>query len=899
MAYGKNTSTEYSRHYTDMRGVDLSGDGSSVPKNRFAYAENMYRDWEGDDPSAIESLPGYRRLTTLTGKVNGIHLHRRKSGNRLLVHSGNDLFSLDADDLTGNVSFKTEASGLADKKSISFQSGSCLFILDGEKMLKVYENGVIMFVSEEDGYEQPYVPTVFVNGTEYEQRNIMSSAFHEEYTVASPEEVLKESEGFSFRIISERGHTAAVTGYAGSDVTVSVPKRISAGGVDYAVTEIDPGALSGNTQLQSITLPEGVLTIGSAAFSSCSALQNVFLPDSLTSIGDKAFYSCKSLVNIWLGDGLEAIGENCFVSGTTAPLIRYPKSEADFRLIDGYDRLKNVSISYGERYGYCLVCIPVFSRASSVTLVRMNGVTHSFRTVMSEGYVRGVEFTEDKSALVGATFVISAVYSSTALSGVLPGENLSEQQKSYTGTGFDAVIHCRICECFDGRIFLCGNPDLPNTVFWSQRTRDGVNSGTYFGALNYFNDGIGAYPVTAMMNAGGELAVFKAGDDGTGSIFLHTPTDSGSDLLTKIYPVSYVHTGLSCRGSAIPFFDDPLFITEKGVLAIEKRALNLERSIACRSRNINRLLLTEDAENILAAKWCGYLVLIAGERMYLADSRSLFRADTGETEYEWYYADGIGSHSGDAAVYRYSSATPDGYIPAKHPDGICDMTLYEEPDGNGGKRLYSEEEGGKVAVYKTEERAGGKISPPTALFSDGARLIFGTADGALMIFNNDLRGIAPKALRESEAFDPEDYARVMGRRVHPSFYGFENHAPRYSLKFALDSCGIPHMTKDTVKGSLTLRLCALSPATLHVDVGSEHDGYTEEASIPGGVFDFIDTDFQSLAMDTARCVTLPVGERLRGWVEKQLAISSDRYLCPIGIYGASFRFTVRGKVRKY
>ena len=40
--------SQYNRHYSNMRGVDFTGDGSNIQSDRFAYLENMYRDYEGE-----------------------------------------------------------------------------------------------------------------------------------------------------------------------------------------------------------------------------------------------------------------------------------------------------------------------------------------------------------------------------------------------------------------------------------------------------------------------------------------------------------------------------------------------------------------------------------------------------------------------------------------------------------------------------------------------------------------------------------------------------------------------------------------------------------------------------------------------------------------------------------
>ena len=63
----------------------------------------------------------------------------------------------------------------------------------------------------------------------------------------------------------------------------------------------------------SITLPDGLISIGEWAFYNCSKLTNITLPDSLTSIGKYAFESCSSLTNVTIPAGVTTIGTGTFL----------------------------------------------------------------------------------------------------------------------------------------------------------------------------------------------------------------------------------------------------------------------------------------------------------------------------------------------------------------------------------------------------------------------------------------------------------------------------------------------------------------------------------------------------------------------------------------------------------
>ena len=61
---------EYTATYSGMRGVDFDA-STEKGRTRFAYLENMYRDYDKEQ-CRIESIPGFRKLMTLNGRINAI-----------------------------------------------------------------------------------------------------------------------------------------------------------------------------------------------------------------------------------------------------------------------------------------------------------------------------------------------------------------------------------------------------------------------------------------------------------------------------------------------------------------------------------------------------------------------------------------------------------------------------------------------------------------------------------------------------------------------------------------------------------------------------------------------------------------------------------------------------------
>ena len=86
-----------------------------------------------------------------------------------------------------------------------------------------------------------------------------------------------------------RNGGAELVRYSGDSIAV-VPAFFG----DLPVTSIGPGAFSG-LPIISVTLPEGVNSIGREAFSGCTRLRSIQLPHSLRAIGASAFLRCSAL----------------------------------------------------------------------------------------------------------------------------------------------------------------------------------------------------------------------------------------------------------------------------------------------------------------------------------------------------------------------------------------------------------------------------------------------------------------------------------------------------------------------------------------------------------------------------------------------------------------------------
>ncbi len=881
----RTKSGEYTRSYHNIRGVELGGTGSAISHSRLVMAENMYRDYEGEGGELIESVPGYREVANFGETIDNLTLQKGERCDFIVLRANKKLyrFAVEERDGIANPAPITELSG---EGYTAFNFGTSLFVIDGVGLTEITSGGEVKKSGED---YIPYIPTTYLNGEKFEQKNLISNKFREEYLIADASGYTYGSPELRYIILDSVLKTCAVSGIKTPFTGVLyVPAVTKIGGVEYRVIEILDYALSRISNVTEIYIAEGVERVGRFLLAYDFQLTKVVIPSSVVELANGLAEGCLRFTELYLGAGLKRIGGEPAVGTSSLTEIHYAGNSDMLAAIDGAEWLESFEIIYDDEDKTAAFELPVHEDCAEVTSLSENGEEIEYTEVITNGKVTSLIFESQSAQRGESRFIISG--------------NMPEYKSRFGGAGDEisgdaAIYGCRVAEAFDGRIFLAGNPSLPNTIFYSARGKSTEDIPLYFGAFNYFVDGIGGYPTSSMLAVRDSLAVFKSGDDGTGSIFYHTPTDTDDDYIPKIYPVGYIHSGIGAVGGSISFFDDPIFLTKSGVYALTKKAINYERSIACRSHNVNAELLTSDLSGVVFTEWLGYLVVGAGERAYLADSRATFTED-GNTEYEWFTMRGLGFYTNDVPLYRYDSYENADISSHASPGSIANGVVMSRNDENGNTYFYVEEDGKKYGVYPSGERVGGVFHPAKVYLGVGDLLFFGCEGGALCVFNNDKRGVPPDTLREKEDFDEEEYRAHMGRSIHPEFYSFANHAPTYAIKTAKDDCNMPHLTKSTVKHSLVAKYKTYTFGEIHCEVGTDNGGYSEIANFPASALCFDEINFESLVMAPGDYHTVPIAEKEKGWIEKQITVRSSRYASPIGLYSITYRYMIKGRIKK-
>ena len=99
-----------------------------------------------------------------------------------------------------------------------------------------------------------------------------------------------------------------------------------------SVTSIGNGAFQTCIGLTSIELSSGLISIGSQSFSGCTGLTSIELPSSVTTIGSSAFQNCIGLTSIELPSSLTSIGNGAFYSCTGLTHVTFNCDVPDYAL---------------------------------------------------------------------------------------------------------------------------------------------------------------------------------------------------------------------------------------------------------------------------------------------------------------------------------------------------------------------------------------------------------------------------------------------------------------------------------------------------------------------------------------------------------------------------------------
>lgn len=926
-------SNQYTMHYGNFIGMDASSDPRAVARNRLAYCVNMWRDYESEQGAAIETFPGFRRVAKSLGldgndgeigAVHGLyHFRTRRGVDLVVVHAGARLYAFEIEALAAGdyeeISKRSAilSEGVADRDSTGFIFNNNLYILDGEHYLRVSDVGEEN-ASIEASAVDAYIPTTYFNGNMYEQRNMLSTrAYQLESEVT---EVMDAAIGagiiYNLRDIGGvEGNFGFADGYFSP--TVYCRNWVYGFWFDPRRDLIKRAYIDlKNTSTNHNDIQEG-------AFEGCAGLESVYIRNQRTSqrvkIGLRAFANCPKLTDVYISEaegGFDYYSDS-FPQGVTFHYLQTdfpddfesPSYDTEISVIEYSSEVMGVLLDNEETLNYAVLYDKAETDGEEIEVV-------------SKVYIKSEEMGENNEVKIELELYPAHIQTAEGYNSFIDGN------PDYRKTTIEALNGCTKAAVYDGRVFLTGNGELPNTVFYSHRNLTGANDPAYFGIYNYFNDGVGNTPNVDLLSTPSYLMVIKSDTVQDGSVFYHVGmenTDEFSrDLLPRIYPSTQGAAGLGSAGKPTPsrlscnFLDDAVFLSKRGLEGVGKETVNLERTIQHRSSNIDRLLIKEDLSKATMAEWKGYLVICCGGKMYLADSRYFIQHPDGSYQYEWYYLEGLGTYKSYEPIWRFivdeypvidrggadvvtldrfvtkEGKTVKEFCRLKKSEGKIDdlssiitVPVYHPEDTSIIVDLYYVIEDGVnylVGITDGEKRGVGELQRAEKVLSVGDRLLFGTPSGDVCIINTDMRG---KSV---------DGREVYYNQLDRSFYSFNGVAYRSGCSFRLDDCDKKSVAKCTECGTTAVRFKTMPGSRAWINITlNGRDWYNVESF--NSRFDFADMEFSNLSFTENEDNVLIVPELTRNWVNKQYYIYNDVFEDPFGLYELSYVYYVYGKIR--
>ena len=144
---------------------------------------------------------------------------------------------------------------------------------------------------------------------------------------------------FSF---APSGNGYMLTGYSGTDTTVSVPAEYNG----KPVTIIGDRAFYDCAFITKIILPDTIKEIGASAFGYCTSLQTVEIP-TCTRIGGSAFIGCTSLAEVTLPEGLISIGDSLFTYCNSLRKVTILSGNISANVFAGCSSLEEIVLGEG------------------------------------------------------------------------------------------------------------------------------------------------------------------------------------------------------------------------------------------------------------------------------------------------------------------------------------------------------------------------------------------------------------------------------------------------------------------------------------------------------------------------------------------------------------------------
>ena len=173
------------------------------------------------------------------------------------------------------------------------------------KSVKVYYEGTEEEELEISDTENANVKTF----TMVDGRVIISAEFE---PVPTPTPTVVASGNCGAKVGDEYGTNLTWKYYSDNSLVIEGSGAMADFEFSYATFDMDYPWISYRNQITSVSVGEGITTIGNSAFSEFTNLQSISLPSTLQTIGSTVFYYCEKLPSITIPANVTSIGRSTF-----------------------------------------------------------------------------------------------------------------------------------------------------------------------------------------------------------------------------------------------------------------------------------------------------------------------------------------------------------------------------------------------------------------------------------------------------------------------------------------------------------------------------------------------------------------------------------------------------------
>lgn len=337
------------------------------------------------------------------------------------------------------------------------------------------------------------------------------------------------------------------------------------------------------------------------------------------------------------------------------------------------------------------------------------------------------------SSVSGATVTLSQAHNP-------PIETEDNIRIQYYATGTDKssrISQCDIHAIFNqatvDQVFVAGNPEYPHYVWFS-----GLGDPTYFPDVNYLFVGGSGTSIMGFSTVSSYLAIIKEKSGNDATMYLVYPDDvqytevdvtGNTSIQTEtVYKTmsATVGEGAINKTCFSTLGDEPLFLSDTGVVAITSANMLSDKTIRERSRFLRgRLLKEPDLESAHATNWNNFYLLCVNSHVYLLDGRQKTSDYSGNTNYNYeaYYWDNVPATcfctwgdelyfgTADGKICRFKtdigSDVPDAY----NDDGVAITARWASRNDNDDKSTWFKTmlKKGSVATFLPSIRSSADI----------------------------------------------------------------------------------------------------------------------------------------------------------------------------------------------